>query len=104
MVQSYYDSILIKSDATSETIYDIIKLYKKSITKDGEDIFKNLKENTYKYNILANPINPNLKPVFIESELNKSRPARYFPHPIKNWGPKGKPKELLLKYALKFIK
>lgn len=37
-------------------------------------------------------ISDNIKPIF--TELEKKREPRYFPHPFKNWGPKGRAKEI----------
>lgn len=82
----------------SETIYNLIKKYKKDSVTDP---LKNVKENTYKYNILRKELPENFKPIFVDTELNKNRDPRYFPKPFKNWGPKGRAKEI--KYVIKSL-
>ena len=54
MVQSYYDPNLFKTNAPASVIYDILKQYKKENYK--EEYLKNVKEGTYKYNILKKDI------------------------------------------------
>lgn len=57
-------------------------------------MFKNVKETSYKYNILQKKLPDGFNPIFIDSDMNKNRQPRYFPNPFKNWGPKGKAKEI----------
>ena len=101
LVQSYYDPVLIKTNAPSEVLYDILKIYKNNNLKNKDDLFKNVKENTYRYNIIKKA-SSDIQPVFVESDLNKDRETKYFANPIKNWGPKGRPK--VIGYGLNIIK
>ncbi len=92
IVQSYYNPVLFKSNASSEVLYDILRVYKKNITKE-EDFLKNVKEGTYKERLLQKPVSSfETNPIFIEKEQSKERQVKYFPNPTKNWGPKGRPK------------
>ncbi len=57
-------------------------------------MLNNVKETSFKYNILNKKLPENFNPVFVDSDMNKNRQPRYFPNPFKNWGPKGKAKEI----------
>lgn len=87
MVQSYYDPNLFKTNAPASVIYDILKQYKKENYK--EEYLKNVKEGTYKYNILKKDIK--VVPTFVEVAREKT--LKYPMNPLPNWGPKGKAKE-----------
>ena len=87
MAQSYYDPNLFKTDAPTSVIYDILKQYKKENYK--EDYVRNVKEGTYKYNILSKDIK--VVPTFVEVVRDKT--LKYPEHPFENWGPKGRAKE-----------
>lgn len=87
MAQSYYDPNLFKTDAPAEVIYDILKAYKKENYK--EDYIKNIKEGTYKYNILSKEIK--VAPVFVDMS-KPEKTLKYPMNPTPNWGPKGKAK------------
>lgn len=95
MKQSYYNPILFKTNCPSEKLYDVFKIYKKQSISEDKEYFKNIKENTYKYNILSKPINTNISPIFKNIEISCNRNSRYLPNPIKNWGPKGRAKEII---------
>lgn len=66
-----------------------------------EEAFKNIKENSYRYNILKKELPKDFNPIFIDTDFNKDRAPRYLPNPFKNWGPKGRAKEI--KYVAKNI-
>ena len=70
-------------------MYELLKCYRRDYCNEKTT---NVKDGTYKHSILKKPVNENFKPIFVE--LEKKREARYFPHPFKNWGPKGRAKEI----------
>jgi len=99
MKQSYYNPDLIKVNCDSETLYNIIKKYKFSEVEKIEGNqevkkTKNIKENTYKYKILTKSLPENFNPNFTELEIVKQKENKYFQNPFKNWGPKGRAKEV----------
>jgi hypothetical protein len=97
MIQTYYDPNLFKTDAKADVVYDIFKKYKKE--NYGNDYLRNIKENTFKYNILTKEIKH--IPVF-NSEFSENKISRFLPNPTKNWGPKARAKlNKYLNYLLK---
>jgi hypothetical protein len=94
MVQSYYDPNLFKTNASADIIYDVLKKYKMENYKD--EYMRNVKENTYKYNILTKEIKVN--PTFVDVSYQGPRITKYPEHPLPNWGPLAKAKLLVYKY------
>lgn len=97
MALCYYNPDLFKTDSPCEVLYDVFKQYK--IENYGKDLFKNVSEKSYKYQILKKEVKH--LPTFYEYQ-GSLHTGKFFSNPTKNWGPKAKAK-LITKYMNKFF-
>jgi hypothetical protein len=97
MVQTYYDPNLFKTDANAKAVYDVFKKYK--MDNYTNDYFRNVKEDSWKYNILTKEVS--IQPVFTINADSGVKVQKFLPNPTKNWGPKARAK--LIKYIYKLF-
>jgi hypothetical protein len=92
IVQTYYEPKLWKTDASPETVYDVIRSYKSTICeREKSDIMHNIHEQSCMRRILEKPLT--IKPNFsyeCPAEEKQTKLRKYFTPTEPNWGPKAR--------------